>query len=82
MASLSPSAQALVTDAAAGKTCRCGYSVDHIMVSAEPEYSPWGNFWVLFMGVSTPPIKLKFICRSCKGHLMSTKDPKILESFL
>ena len=82
MASLSPTAKARIVDAAAGKTCRCGYSVDHIMVSAEPEYSPWGKFWVLFMGVSTPPIKLKFVCRNCKGHLMSTKDPEILASFI
>lgn len=82
MASLSPSAKALVRDAAAGKTCRCGHSVDHIMVSPEPEYGPWGSFWVLFMGVSTPPIKLTFSCRTCKGHLLTTKDERILGSFI
>ncbi|MFT5587411.1 MAG: hypothetical protein ACI9VR_005021, partial [Cognaticolwellia sp.] len=81
-ASLSPAAKALVTDAAAGKTCRCGYSVDHIMVSPQPEYSPWGSFWVLFMGVSTEPTKLKFICRNCKGHLVTTTDPTVLASFI
>jgi hypothetical protein len=52
------------------------------MVSPEPEYSPWGSFCVLFMGVSTPPLKLKFVCRNCKGHLMTTQDPKVLASFI
>ncbi len=82
MAGLSPSAKALVIAAAAGKSCRCGYSVDHIMVSPEPQYSPWGSFCVLFMGISTPPLKLKFVCRNCKSHLMTTQDPKVLASFI
>ncbi|MED5369594.1 MAG: hypothetical protein VX899_01145 [Myxococcota bacterium] len=82
MASLRKDAMAKVIDAAAGKTCRCGHSVDHVMVSPEPTYNGWGTFWSLFMGVSTAPIKLTFSCRVCKGVLLVTRDPTVLESFI
>ena len=82
MAGLNKASMAKVKDAAAGKTCRCGHSVDHVMVSPEPEYNGWGQFWSLFMGVSTAPIKLTFTCRVCKGVLYTTKDSTVLERFI
>ena len=45
-------------------TCRCGHTVDHHMVSAEPAYSFLG--WVaLLVGISAVPIKLRYRCRRC-----------------
>jgi hypothetical protein len=45
------------------------------MVSPEPTYTGWGKFWVMFMGVSSIPIRLDFRCRVCGEVFDSTVDP-------
>lgn len=62
------------------KTCRCGYSRGHHMVSADPEYTPWG--WVrLVVGISTRPTKIKYRCRRCDEVVESTTDATDLDSY-
>jgi hypothetical protein len=55
--------------------CSCGHDRRHHMVSPEPTYTGWGKFWVMFMGVSSIPIRLDFRCRVCGEVFDSTVDP-------
>jgi hypothetical protein len=66
----------------AGPRCRCGHGRGHVMVSAEPEYSGWANFWVIFMGVTATPYRLNFRCRVCKQVFDTTADPADLKKFV
>ena len=70
------------TAADAEKTCRCGHTYDHYMVSPKCEYSGWGWFWVSFMGVSTRPVKASYVCRVCKEMIFETTDAKHLDRLI
>ena len=65
-----------------GATCRCGYGRGHHMVSPVPTYTNWGKFWVIFMGVSSVPIRLDFQCRVCGQTFDHTTDPDELRKLL
>jgi hypothetical protein len=50
------------------------------MVSADPEYTPWG--WVrLVIGISTRPTKIKYRCRRCDQVVESTTAAADLDSY-
>ena len=70
-----PAATASGGEAAPDPVCRCGHTACHYMVSPEPTYTTWGKFCVIFLGVSTPPIRVDFRCRICKVLISSTEDP-------
>lgn len=57
--------------------CRCGYTRDHHMVSAEYEHTGFGWFCLL-MGISARPIRIKYRCRRCDQVFDQTTDPAIL----
>lgn len=52
------------------------------MVSPVPTYTSWGKFWVIFMGVSSVPIRLDFQCRVCGESFDHTTDPEELQRLL
>jgi len=52
------------------------------MVSAEPVYDSWGKFWVIFMGVSTAPIRVDLRCRVCKETIQTLTDPQLMKKHL
>jgi hypothetical protein len=52
------------------------------MVSPERKYTRWGTFWVIFMGVTTLPIKVEFRCRVCGDTFDATEDPKDMASYM
>lgn len=60
--------------AEAAPRCGCGHDRRHHMVSPEPTYTVWGKFWVMFMGVSSIPVRLDFRCRVCSQAFDSTVD--------
>jgi hypothetical protein len=62
--------------------CQCGYTRVHLMVSPERKYTWWGTFWVIFMGVSTTPIRVEFRCRVCGDTFDATEDPEDLSAFM
>ena len=64
------------------KTCACGYSRGHLMVSPEPKHSGWAHFWVIFMGVTAPPYRVEFRCRVCKQTFDSTDDPEECKKYI
>jgi hypothetical protein len=59
------------------KPCNCGHDYTSHMVSQIGEYTGWGWFWVLF-GVTTEPVRVKFVCRRCNSIVGISNDPKIL----
>jgi hypothetical protein len=59
------------------KECPCGHDYMSHMVSQIGEYTGWGWFWVLF-GVTTEPVRVKFVCRRCQGVVGTSSDPRIL----
>ncbi len=63
-------------------SCICGYDRNHHMVSPVPTYTNWGKFWVIFMGVSTRPIRIDFQCRVCNEVFDHTEDPAELAQYL
>ena len=63
-------------------TCGCGHDRTHYLVSPVPTYTSWGKFWVIFMGVSTKPIRVDFKCRQCRRIFDFTEDSDELGEFL
>lgn len=63
-------------------TCFCGHDRHHYMVSPVPTYTRWGTFWVIFVGVSTVPIRVDFQCRVCNATFDFTEDPVQLKQFM
>ena len=63
-------------------TCVCGYDRTHYLVSPVPTYTRWGTFWVIFMGVSTKPVRVDFKCRQCGRLFDFTEDSEELGQFL
>jgi hypothetical protein len=62
------------------KTCRCGHSRGHHMVSADPEYTAWG--WLrLVVGISTRPTRIKYRCRRCDQVVESTTAAAELDNY-
>lgn len=59
------------------KTCSCGNTYLSHMVSQVGEYTGWGWFWVLF-GVTTEPVRVKFVCRRCQTIVGESDDPRVL----
>lgn len=59
-------------------TCVCGHGRTHYMVSPLPTYTGWGKFWVIFMGVSTTPVRIDYHCRVCEQTFDFTEDPALL----
>ncbi|NBO37834.1 hypothetical protein EBU99_04545 [bacterium] len=57
--------------------CSCGNTYISHMVSQVGEYTGWGWFWVLF-GVTTEPVRVKFVCRKCKAVVGESSDRRIL----
>jgi hypothetical protein len=66
-----------IIDVTQTKTCACGYDYQNNMVSQIGEYSGWGWFWVLF-GVTTEPVRVKFVCRKCQTVVGISDDRRIL----
>jgi hypothetical protein len=64
-------------EVSAKKNCSCGHDYTSHMVSQIGEYTGWGWFWVLF-GVTTEPVRVKFVCRRCNTVVGVSEDPKIL----
>mgnify|MGYP001289676450 CR=1 FL=1 len=62
--------------------CSCGHDRNHHMVSERREYTAWGKFWMILMGVSSRPIKIDFVCRHCKERFDFIKDEKELNQYL
>ena len=59
------------------RTCPCGHSVGHHMVSAEAEYSGLG--WLLVaIGVSARPVRVKYRCRRCEEVFGVSTDAELL----
>ena len=56
-------------------TCVCGHDRTHYMVSPLPTYTGWGKFWVIFVGVSTKPVRIDYQCRVCWQTFDFTEDP-------
>jgi hypothetical protein len=81
VAELDASARATLLEESKGKTCRCGHSVNHLMVSPEPEYSGLGSFWIYFMGVTISPKILRFRCRVCKQTIHNTRTQSVLNNY-
>jgi hypothetical protein len=48
------------------------------MVSPRPTYTGWGKFWVIFVGVSTRPVRIDYQCRVCLQAFDFTVDPAVL----
>lgn len=71
-----------VEPASGGAACRCGHGRGHHMVSPVPTYTNWGKFWVIFMGVSSVPIRLDFQCRVCGEKFDHTTDPEECKKLL
>ena len=63
-------------------TCLCGYDRTHYLVSPVPTYTRWGTFWVIFMGVSTKPVRVDFKCRQCGRLFDFTQDSDELGQFI
>ncbi|MBO85915.1 MAG: hypothetical protein CL927_11200 [Deltaproteobacteria bacterium] len=63
-------------------TCVCGHDRTHYLVSPVPTYTGWGKFWVIFMGVSTRPVRVDFKCRQCGQLFDFTEDAEELGRFL
>ena len=63
-------------------TCVCGHDRTHYLVSPVPTYNAWGKFWVIFMGVSTKPIRVDFQCRQCGRTFDFTEDSVELGEFI
>ncbi|MFZ9519836.1 MAG: hypothetical protein ACO3A4_05105 [Silvanigrellaceae bacterium] len=59
------------------KSCPCGHDYRDHMVSQIGEYTGWGWFWVLF-GVTTEPVRVKFVCRRCQTTVGVSEDRRIL----
>ena len=68
--------------AAEQRTCVCGHGRSHHLVSPMPTYTGWGKFWVIFMGVSTQPVRVDFKCRQCGRMFDFTEEPAELRQFL
>ena len=66
-----------IIDVSEPKTCPCGNDYKSHMVSQVGEYTGWGWFWVLF-GVTTEPIRVKFVCRNCQSTVGLSTDKRIL----
>jgi|GEM_PF-1728378 len=63
-------------------TCVCGHDRHHYLVSPLPTYTNWGKFWVIFIGVSTKPIRVDFKCRQCHQVFDFTEDSVELGRYL
>lgn len=59
--------------------CKCGFGIEHHMVSKEGVYTLVGKFWVMF-GVTTEPIAIKYRCRKCNEIFHQTNDKNILKN--
>ena len=81
-ASLGPSSPSDDVPRAKGFTCACGHDRSHYLVSPVPTYTGWGKFWVIFMGVSTQPVRVDFKCRQCGRTFDFTEDADELRQFL
>lgn len=66
-----------IIEVSESKSCACGHNYKSHMVSQVGEYTGWGWFWVLF-GVTTEPIRVKFICRTCQATVGVSSDKRIL----
>ena len=62
--------------------CGCGHDRTHYLVSPVPTYTRWGTFWVIFMGVSTKPVRVDFKCRQCGRLFDFTEDSVELGRFI
>jgi hypothetical protein len=62
--------------------CSCGHDRRHHLVSVEPTYTAWGQFWVVLIGVSATPIRIDFRCRRCKEKFDFITDAQELKRYL
>ena len=60
--------------------CKCGYSIDHQMITAKTRYSKTGLFW-LSMAFSSKPIEVVYVCQKCREIIDTATDPEILEKY-
>lgn|GEM_PF-588922 len=66
-----------IVEVSEAKTCPCGNNHRSHYVSQIGEYTGWGWFWVLF-GVTTEPVRVKFVCRKCQTIVGVSEDKRIL----
>jgi hypothetical protein len=62
--------------------CGCGHDRTHYLVSPVATYTRWGTFWVIFVGVSTKPVRVDFKCRQCGRLFDFTEDSVELGQFI
>jgi hypothetical protein len=61
------------------KTCRDGFDRNHHMVTAKADYTGIGWFLVTF-GITTRPIKIKYICRQCGETIEESTSAEDLDN--
>lgn len=60
------------------RTCKCGHTRSHQLVTKEPEYSTWGWICLSIFGITPKPERITFRCSVCHESLGVTRDPRIL----
>jgi hypothetical protein len=69
----------MTTREIADTTCRCGHTVDHILVSPEAHYSMFNYLLGVFMGVSAGlPKSIRFTCHQCGEVLEESTDHDVI----
>lgn len=61
------------------KTCRCGNNRKSAWIVPKPSYSTFG--WILVgIGISHPPVEVRFECDKCGEVFERIDDPKTLKN--
>lgn len=60
-------------------TCRCGHTLDHHAVEPELDFSVWGWFALVILGITARPKKATWRCWQCNEVLKVSRDPRELK---
>lgn len=61
------------------KKCKCGYKLGDPWVVPKARYSFWGWF-VVSVGISYPPVEVRYECDKCGEVFKSITDKKLLRT--
>ncbi|HMB93794.1 MAG TPA: hypothetical protein VKP65_23275 [Rhodothermales bacterium] len=72
-----------MTDDSRPKTCRCGHTVDHVLVAPEAHYPLFNYLLGVFMGVSAGlPKSIRYTCHQCGEVIEESTDPDVIRAHL
>ena len=68
-----------MSDDAPPTTCRCGHTIDHVLVIPEANYAMFNYLLGVFMGVSAGlPKSIRFTCQLCGEVIEESTDREVI----